>query len=426
MAFLDSTVVNVALPVMQQELGATVDGVQWIVEAYALLLASLVLVGGALGDRLGRRRVFITGVVLFSVASAGCGVAPTLVVLVVARAVQGIGAALLIPGSLSLISAAYPEEKRGAAIGTWSAASAVTSAVGPVAGGWVVAHASWRWLFFLNVPLGALVVAFSTTRVGETRDPDASPHLDLAGAALVTMGLALVVYALVESQRAGGLGSTWVASTLLLGVLLLVAFVLTESQRPAPMVPLSLFRSRTFAGANLLTMLLYAALGGALFFVPFDLIQVQRSARGRGRCAPAVRPAHLRDEPVGWEPGGPLRPPPAAHRRAAPGMRRLRAPRRADDGWRLLEHLLPWHRRVGAGDGPHRRAAHHRRHGLGGSQARGRRLRDQQRSLPDGGSARRRGARRTPRRALQRRARRRARDALAHARPREGRRRPAQ
>ncbi|APR77612.1 putative transmembrane efflux protein [Minicystis rosea] len=276
MGFLDSTVVNVALPVMQRNLGASVAGVQWIVEAYALLLASLVLVGGALGDRLGRRRVFSAGVVLFALASAGCGLAPTLGTLVAARAIQGIGAALLIPGSLSLISAAYPEETRGAAIGTWSACSAVTSAVGPVAGGWVVAHASWRWLFFFNVPVAALVVALSILRVGETRDEEASSRLDVLGAVLVTAGLGLIVYALIDSGRAGGLGSPRTLALLLFGVLTLAAFVVVEARRAAPMVPLSLFRSRTFAGTNLLTLLLYAALGGALFFVPFDLIQVQR------------------------------------------------------------------------------------------------------------------------------------------------------
>jgi EmrB/QacA subfamily drug resistance transporter len=276
MGFLDGTVVNVALPVMQRDLGATVDGVQWIVEAYALLLASLVLVGGALGDRLGRRRVFVAGTVLFALASAGCGVAPTLTLLIVARAIQGIGAALLIPGSLALISAAYPEETRGAAIGTWSAFSAVTSAVGPVAGGWVVTHASWRWLFFFNVPFAAVIVALAILRVGETRDDEASPHLDLAGAALVTVGLGLIVYALVDSERAGGIGSLRTIALLILGALTLAAFIVVEARQVAPMVPLSLFRSRTFAGANLLTLLLYAALGGALFLVPFNLIQVQR------------------------------------------------------------------------------------------------------------------------------------------------------
>jgi EmrB/QacA subfamily drug resistance transporter len=276
MAFLDGTVVGVALPVMQLELAATVDAAQWVVEAYALLLASLVLVGGALGDRLGRRRVFAWGVLLFSAASAGCGLAPTMASLIVARAVQGVGAALLVPGSLSLISAAYPEAERGRAIGTWSAASAITASVGPVAGGWVVMHGSWRWLFLLNLPLAAVVVGLATLRVAETRDEGATGRLDLAGAALATAGLFLVVFPLIDSGRPGGVGAAQATLLLGLGGLLLVAFVLVEARRAAPMVPLSLFRSRTFAGTNLLTLLLYAALGGALFFVPFNLIQVQR------------------------------------------------------------------------------------------------------------------------------------------------------
>jgi EmrB/QacA subfamily drug resistance transporter len=276
MAFLDGTVINVALPVMQRSLGATVGQVQWIVEAYALLLASLVLVGGALGDRLGRRRVFSAGIVLFAVASAACGAAPRVGLLIAARAIQGVGAALAVPGSLSLISAAYPEEARGAAIGTWSAASAITAAIGPVAGGWVVAHASWRWVFFFNAPVAALVVALAARKVEETRDPDAPPRLDVAGAALATVGLGLVVYALVEAGPSGGVASARAVTLLLLGSATLAGFIALEARVTSPMVPLSLFRSRTFAGANLLTLLLYAALGGGLFFVPFDLIQVQR------------------------------------------------------------------------------------------------------------------------------------------------------
>ncbi|HEY6477157.1 MAG TPA: MFS transporter [Polyangia bacterium] len=274
LAFLDGTVVNVALPVMQRSLGATVGQLQWIVEAYALLLASLVLVGGALGDRLGRRAVFVAGVVVFAAASAACGAAPRVSLVIAARAVQGAGAALLVPGSLAIISASHPAETRGAAIGTWSAWSAITGAVGPVAGGWVAAHASWRWLFFFNLPVAALVVALALRRVAETRDPDALPHLDVAGAALATIGLGLVVYALIEAGPSG-LGSARARTLLGLGTAALVGFVVVEAKARAPMVPLALFRSRTFAATNLLTLLLYAALGGALFFVPFNLIQVQ-------------------------------------------------------------------------------------------------------------------------------------------------------
>jgi EmrB/QacA subfamily drug resistance transporter len=277
MAFLDGTVVNVALPIMQRDLQVAVDSVQWVVEAYSLLLASLVLVGGALGDRFGRRRVFVAGVVLFALASVGCGVAPNATALIVTRGVQGVGGALLVPGSLALISAAYSSrDARGAAIGTWSAFSAVTAAIGPVAGGWVVTHASWRWLFFFNAPLAIGVVALAQLRVGESRDDTAPNRVDALGALLATAGLGLIVYALIDSERAGGLGSARVLTPLVAGVLTLGAFVAVEAWRPAPMVPLSLFRSRTFSGANLLTLLLYAALGATLFFLPFNLIQVQR------------------------------------------------------------------------------------------------------------------------------------------------------
>lgn len=275
MAFLDGTVVNVALPVMQRDLGVAVDLVQWVVEAYSLFLSSLVLVGGALGDKFGRKKVFTAGAVLFSAASVACAAAPNAGALVGARALQGVGGALLVPGSLSLISAAYPERaKRGAAIGTWSAWSAVTSAVGPLAGGWVAEHASWRWLFLFNVPIGAFVVFSTTTRVDETRDDTAPPNMDYAGAALATAGLGFLVYALLDSETAG-LARPRVLALLAAGVLALAAFVIVEWRERAPMVPPSLFSSRTFVGTNLLTLFLYAALGGALFFVPFNLIEVQ-------------------------------------------------------------------------------------------------------------------------------------------------------
>jgi len=273
MAFLDGTVVNVALPVMQQELSASVAVAQWIVEAYALFLAALVLVGGALGDQLGRKRTFLGGVVLFAAASAGCGIAPTSAALVAMRAVQGVGAALLVPGSLALISAANENEtERGAAIGTWSAFSAITAAIGPVAGGWVVAHGSWRWLFFFNVPVAAIVIAIAVRGVAESRDETAH-GVDWLGALLAAIGLGFVVYALIESERDG-----WTATNVVLevlGVATLALFVFVESRLRSPMVPLALFRSPVFSGTNALTFLLYGALGGGLFFVPFDLIQVQ-------------------------------------------------------------------------------------------------------------------------------------------------------
>jgi EmrB/QacA subfamily drug resistance transporter len=273
MAFLDGTVVAVALPIMQRDLSMNAGLVQWVVEAYALMLASLVLVGGALGDRIGRRRVYLAGVAVFAAASACCGLAPGALILVGARAVQGLGAALLVPGSLSLISAAYPEKSRGSAIGTWSAFSSITGALGPVVGGWVVAHGSWRWLFFFNVPVAALVVLLARRHVEETRDDGAPRSMDWLGAALATAGLGLVVFALIDSARSPG--EVRMVALLVLGLLTLVGFVIVEARRREPMVRLSLFRSRTFSGTNLLTLFLYAALGGTFFFLPFDLIQVQ-------------------------------------------------------------------------------------------------------------------------------------------------------
>ncbi len=276
MAFVDGTVVNVALPVIQRELSARVDQTQWVVESYALVLASLVLVGGCLGDQLGRRRVFVAGITVFSLASAGAGFAPDVNSLIAARTVQGIGAALLVPGSLALIGAAYPEATRPGAIGTWSAATSIASAIGPTIGGWAVAHFSYRVVFFLNLPVGLAVVAISTLRVPETRDPDAHPGLDWSGAVLATLGLGAIVWALIDAPTHGGLGATRELVPFCAGVLALIAFFAVEARTPFPMVPLSLFRSRTFTGTNLLTLLLYAALGAFFFFLPFNLIQVQR------------------------------------------------------------------------------------------------------------------------------------------------------
>ncbi|HYY59397.1 MAG TPA: MFS transporter [Pyrinomonadaceae bacterium] len=273
--FIDSTVVNVALPVLQRELGADIVGAQWIVEAYSLMLSALILVGGSLGDRLGRKRVFSMGLLLFAIASAGCGLSQTIVQLIAARAVQGVGAAMLVPGSLAIISASFSKEERGRAIGTWSGFTAISAGVGPVLGGWLVENASWRWIFFINLPLTAVVLVITWWRVPESRDRSAGARVDVLGAAAATLGLGGVVYGLVE---AGGRGfrDTRVAASLAAGALLLILFVFIERRRGLrAMMPLALFRSRTFAGANLLTLFLYGALGGLMFFLPFNLIQVQ-------------------------------------------------------------------------------------------------------------------------------------------------------
>jgi EmrB/QacA subfamily drug resistance transporter len=272
MAFIDGTVVNVALPQIQQRLGATAIDAQWIVEAYALFLAALILVGGSLGDHYGRRRIFLLGVGIFTVASVACALALTPEQLIAARAVQGIGGALLVPGSLAIIGASFREENRGKAIGTWSGFSGITTAIGPVVGGYLVDNVSWRAAFLLNVPLAIAVILIALRYVPESRDP-AARRLDIPGAILATVGLSAIVYGLINSSSMG-FGSAAVILSLTLGTLALVAFVARERRTQDPMLPLTLFRSRNFSGANLLTLLLYAALGGALYFLPFALIQV--------------------------------------------------------------------------------------------------------------------------------------------------------
>src|SRR5207244_512531 len=243
MAFIDSTVVNVALPALQTNLNASIVDVQWVIEAYSLLLSALLLVGGSLGDHYGRRRVFVIGVALFASASAACGFAGNIHQLIAARALQGLGAALLIPGSLAIISNSFSEDQRGRAIGTWSGLSAITTALGPVIGGWLIEHLSWRAVFFINIPLAFLVILISLWRVPESSDPD-SRGLDWLGAVLAALGLGALVYGLIESSRLG-FGDRSVLAALGAAVVFLALFLLTEMRVPTPMLPLALFRSRT-------------------------------------------------------------------------------------------------------------------------------------------------------------------------------------
>jgi len=274
MAFIDGSVVNVALVALQREFKATLVGVQWVMEAYALFLASLVLVGGSLGDVYGRRRIFALGIAIFAVASVACGLAQDINQLILARAAQGIGAALLVPGSLAIISASFADNERGRAIGTWSGMSAITAAAGPVIGGWLIEHATWRWAFFLNLPLAAVTLAITFRHVPESRGEKSPRRLDWPGALLVTVGFGLIVFALLESST-DGWRSGWVIGGLALGLAALTLFLVVESRSEAPILPLELFHLRNFTGANLLTLFLYAALGGAMFFLPLNLIQVQ-------------------------------------------------------------------------------------------------------------------------------------------------------
>jgi EmrB/QacA subfamily drug resistance transporter len=289
MAFIDETAVTVALPAIQSALGATAVDAQWVVEAYTLFLAALVLVGGSLGDHLGRRRVFVAGVALFALASAWGGLSPSPEHLIAARAVQGVGGALLVPNSLAIIGASFEEERRGRAIGTWASFTGVSMMLGPVLGGYLAENLSWRGVFFINVPLALVVLVIAYTRVPESGDGKAR-SLDLPGAALAAAGLGGIIFGLLESSEAG-LGAPLVVGALVFGGVSLAAFVVVEGSRREPMMPLELFRSRDFAGANVFTLLFYFALGGTLFFLPFNLIQVQGySATAAGA---AILPAIL-------------------------------------------------------------------------------------------------------------------------------------
>jgi EmrB/QacA subfamily drug resistance transporter len=263
-AFLDSTVVNVALPAIGKDLHTSLAGLQWTLDAYLVTLSALLLLGGTLGDRYGRRRMFVTGLAGFTVASLLCGVAPSSGFLVAARAVQGVGGALLVPGSLAIISSTFDPDDRGRAIGAWSGLAGIASALGPFLGGWLIGAASWRLIFLINVPLAAVAIWVTLRHVPETRSADSQP-LDIPGAILVTVGLAGISYAAIERNGAAS------AAAGLIGAAAIVAFLLLERTSSHPMLPLTVFRSRQFTGANLTTFAVYAGLGGALFLVVLRL-----------------------------------------------------------------------------------------------------------------------------------------------------------
>ncbi|MEQ9619827.1 MAG: MFS transporter [Deltaproteobacteria bacterium] len=273
MAYIDGTAVNVALPALQDRLGATITEVQWVIEAYTLFLVALILTGGVLGDRFGRRLVYGIGAALFMISSVLCGLAVNVDQLIAFRALQGIGGAMLIPGSLAIITAYFGPSERGKAIGTWSAFSAITTAVGPVLGGWLIENASWRWIFLINLPIALAVIVILFLRVPESRGDTAKCKFDYWGTALATAGLGGLIFGLIESSNLG-LGHPLVTASILLGASALIAFVIVEGASESPMVPLSLFRSGTFSAANAVTLFMYGALGGTFFFLPFALIQV--------------------------------------------------------------------------------------------------------------------------------------------------------
>jgi EmrB/QacA subfamily drug resistance transporter len=273
MASIDATVVGIALPAIGHDFHTGLADLQWVVTAYTLTLAGLLLFAGALGDKYGRKRIFLTGVVWFAVASILCSAAPDATVLIVARAVQGIGAALLTPGSLAIIEASFHPDDRGKAIGAWSGLSGVGSAIGPFLGGWLIQAVSWRLIFIINAPLAAFVVVIGLRHIPESRDPDVTGRLDVTGSVLVTLGLVGLTYGLIEGPSAGWLRPGPLVA-LIAGVVLLIAFVLWEWRSSSPMLPLSLFTSVQFTSANVVTFVVYAALGGALFLLPIQLQEV--------------------------------------------------------------------------------------------------------------------------------------------------------
>jgi len=274
MAFIDGAVVGVALPVIGSDLEASLPTMQWVLNAYVLASAALTLIGGAAGDRFGRKRVFIAGIALFTLASVACGLARGAIPLIAGRIAQGIGGAFMVPNSLAIIGASFGEHEKGKAIGTWAAATSIAGALGPVVGGWLTDMISWRAIFYINVPFAVLGVLLAWVHVPESGDPLASPRLDWAGAVLAASGLAALAFALIEASELGwrdpAVGLAGAAGVVGLGM-----FLWVETRSAVPMVPLGLFRSSRFSGINLLTLLLYGALSGGFFLVPFDLIRVQ-------------------------------------------------------------------------------------------------------------------------------------------------------
>jgi EmrB/QacA subfamily drug resistance transporter len=272
-ASIDATVVGIALPAIGRDFGVGLAALQWVVTAYTMTLAGLLLIAGALGDMYGRKRIFQVGVIWFALASLLCGIAPSAGTLIAARALQGIGAALLTPGSLAILEASFRSDDRGKAIGAWSGFSGVGTAIGPFIGGYLVAAVSWRLIFVINLPIAAVVVAVTWRHVPESRDPDATGPIDVAGGVLATLGLVGLTYGLIEGPVSGW-GKPPVLATLIVGVLLLGAFVGWERRAPAPMLPLNLFSSTEFTATNIVTFIVYGAIGGALFLLPIALQQV--------------------------------------------------------------------------------------------------------------------------------------------------------
>ncbi len=270
-AFIDGSIVNIALAAIQNALHASINQLQWIVEAYSLTLAALLIIGGSLGDIYGRRLIFLIGLCIFTIASIACGLALTMTQLITARTIQGMGAALLVPGSLALISASFPEEERGQAIGTWAAFTSIMAAAAPIVGGWLVQHATWKWIFFLNVPLAIIVFIITLIYVEESKNAQRNGKLDILGSLLLIVGLGTITFGFIEWQKNSGIHFM----VEIIGICALSGFFWVEARSSSPMLPLKIFRSRNFSAANLITFFIYFALYGMLFFLPLDLIQIQ-------------------------------------------------------------------------------------------------------------------------------------------------------
>jgi EmrB/QacA subfamily drug resistance transporter len=274
MAFIDGTALNVVLPSLQQSLGASGADLFWILNAYLLMLAALILIGGSLGDQLGRKKVFMIGIFIFIAGSAACGIAGDVTFLILFRIIQGVGGALMIPGSLSLISASIDEKERGKAIGTWSAITTVVTIGGPILGGALGDAGLWRYIFFINVPIGLIALLILWRKVKESRDDDNTRSIDYPGAITIALGLAMLTFGFLRIPAIGW-GNWQVYTAITLGILFLVAFIVIESKSKHPMMPLPLFTNLTFSGANLLTFFLYAGLGAGMLFLSLNLVQVQ-------------------------------------------------------------------------------------------------------------------------------------------------------
>ncbi len=273
MVFIDFSTLNIALPAVQEDLNISGKNLLWIINSYAIFLSALMLVGGSLADIYGRKKIFIIGIIIFSIASLACGISGDIDTLIIARAFQGIGGVFMVPGSLSIISSVIAPERRGRAFGTWSTFSALTVSAGPVLGGWLAGMGLWRVIFFLNLPLAVITVTALIAGVPESRDR-AAKKLDVPGAVLATIGLSGISYGFLEASD-NGFGDIRVITVLTIGILALIAFLMAEKKSSHPMIPLNLFRSKTFSGVNILTLFMYTALNAALFFFPLNLVQVQ-------------------------------------------------------------------------------------------------------------------------------------------------------